>query len=78
MLSDMERRGLVEVKVDPTDKRARIVDFSPQTEALRGLGRKVLSDLEIQLGARIGAARLEALRDSLHADWGPAPIPGAT
>lgn len=75
MLADMEQRGLVEVKVDPADKRARIVDFSPQTEALRGLGVKVLRDLEKQLGQRIGKARFDALRDALHAEWGSAPMP---
>ncbi|MBP7705042.1 MAG: MarR family transcriptional regulator [Caulobacter sp.] len=75
MLSDMEKRGLVEVKVDPDDKRARIVDFSPETEALRGLGTKVLRDLEKTLGERIGKARFDALHDALHADWGAAPTP---
>lgn len=77
MLADMEKRGLVVVKEDPTDKRARIVDFSPEAEVLRGLGRDTLSRLEAELGARIGADQLEALRGALGSDWGPAPVASA-
>jgi DNA-binding MarR family transcriptional regulator len=77
MLSDMEARGLVEVKVDPDDKRARIVDFSPRTESLRGLAGEVLRGLEEKLGERIGRERFDALRDALRADWGAAPMPSS-
>lgn len=75
MLAEMEKRGLVVVRSDPTDKRARIVDFSPEAEGLRGLARTVLTDVEMRLGQRIGDERIAALRGALQADWGPAPGP---
>jgi len=74
MLAEMEKRGLVVVKSDPDDKRARIVDFSPRAEALRGIARKILSDVEAELAGRIGEDQIAHLRGALQVDWGPAPL----
>ncbi|MEW5684035.1 MAG: MarR family transcriptional regulator [Pseudomonadota bacterium] len=77
MLGEMERRGLIVIKPDPDDRRARIIDFSPETERLRIVSVDLLREFERQLGERIGAARFTALREALELDWGPAPQPGA-
>jgi len=72
-LAEMEARGLVATRPDPSDKRALIVEFSAQSAALQSDALQVLASIERELAARIGTARFDALKEAAGADWGPPP-----
>lgn len=78
LLTAMAKRNLVVLRPDPDDGRAQIVEFSPQMAAIRKAAEKVLLQLETDLGERIGAKRLVAMREALRADWGPTPTRAAS
>jgi DNA-binding MarR family transcriptional regulator len=73
MLRDLHDRGLVVVRDDPDDGRARIVNFSPASESLRNAARDALEALERQLEARIGGKDYRSLRAALLKNWGDPP-----
>ncbi|MDB5482635.1 MAG: hypothetical protein JWO83_3688, partial [Caulobacteraceae bacterium] len=74
MLRDLHDRGLVVVRDDPDDGRARIVHFSPASESLRNAARDALEALERQLEARIGGKDDRSLRAALLKNWGDPPL----
>jgi DNA-binding MarR family transcriptional regulator len=73
LIAQMEARGLVVVRPDPADGRAKIVGFSPKSTKIRDTAMKALSEFEAVLGERIGVGRLNDLRAALAVDWGPVP-----
>ena len=73
-LAEMEDRGLVIVSPDPDDKRARLVSFSPHSAGIRDDAIMILKVVEATLASRIGARRLDDLKDAAAADWGPSPV----
>jgi hypothetical protein len=54
------------VSPDPHDKRARIVRFAPESQAIRDDAQKVLRELESELENAVGSENLEALRQGLR------------
>lgn len=74
MLADLEARGVITVSVDPDDRRARIVTFSPAARDLRDAARAILVAVEEVLEDRIGPRKVTGLRRALEADWGPPPV----
>lgn len=73
-LAEMESRGLIAIAPDPDDKRARVVTFSKQSTTIRDDAISTLKVIEATLGSRIGARRVEALRDATAVDWGASPV----
>jgi len=73
MLAELEAKGLIEVVVDPSDRRARIVNFSSRSAALRDAAHENLTRLEDLLRERIGPRRFDGLSEALMADWGEPP-----
>lgn len=73
-LADMEARGLVVTRQDPDDKRARLVGFSERSAPIRDDAVATLKLIEATLGSRIGASRLETLKDLAASDWGASPV----
>jgi len=73
MLLGLRDRGVLEIREDPTDRRSRIVDFSPEFADQGAACGEILMKLESKLGRRIGFETLKALRVALAADWGPPP-----
>jgi DNA-binding MarR family transcriptional regulator len=70
-LAEMEAEGLISLRSDPKDGRAKVVEFSPRG---RGIGRAALAAIgamEQELARRLGRRRLEELKKALYADWGP-------
>jgi DNA-binding MarR family transcriptional regulator len=63
--------GLIESLDDKNDKRSRRLQFTAQSDALRGFADAVIFDLEKTLRSRIGAANLRDLKRILQLDWGP-------
>lgn len=72
-LADMEAHGLIDIAPDPTDKRARVVTFSAKSGPLRDDAVMILKVIEDTLASRIGAPKVEALRDAASSDWGESP-----
>ena len=73
LLTELEKRDIVQVSSDPKDKRARIVDFHPSASGLRDLASEILGELEAVVSGRIGEQRFETMREALAADWGEPP-----
>ncbi|MNH95116.1 MarR family protein [compost metagenome] len=65
-LTEMVDRKLLELAPDPDDKRARIVRFAPESQAIRGDAQQVLRELESELEKAVGRENLEALRLGLR------------
>jgi len=69
-LKELIAVGLVELVVDPRDRRAKIARLSERGKPLRILASRILNDLEEELADRIGAQALRSLRKALEKDWG--------
>jgi DNA-binding MarR family transcriptional regulator len=65
-LTEMVDRKLLELAPDPDDKRARIVRFAPESQAIRGDAQQALRELESELEKAVGRENLEALRLGLR------------
>ncbi|MNS04299.1 MULTISPECIES: MarR family winged helix-turn-helix transcriptional regulator [unclassified Brevundimonas] len=72
-INSLVERGVFELVDDPTDGRIRIVQLTPMGKAMRRDAQKIVAHLTEELGRRIGARRVKALRESFAGDWG-API----
>lgn len=70
-LAEMEQEGLISLRPDPADGRAKIVEFSRRG---RGIGHTALAAIramELELESRLGRRMMQELRNALYADWGP-------
>ena len=76
MLNELRDRGMLRMRVDPSDKRSQIVEFSPRFTKMGSACAEVLAQVEGQLARRIGLRSFEAMRRGLCADWGPPPMIG--
>ncbi|MNL21465.1 MarR family protein [compost metagenome] len=70
-INALVERGVFELVDDPTDGRIRIVQLTPMGKAMRQDAQKIVAHLTDELGRRIGARRVKALRESFAGDWGP-------
>ncbi|MGA9795134.1 MAG: helix-turn-helix domain-containing protein [Rhizomicrobium sp.] len=75
MLADLEKKGVVSVKPDRNDARARVAKFSTKSAGLRDAAMHILTELEETLAGRIGARKMKGLREGLLAEWGVPPRP---
>lgn len=72
-INALVERGVFELADDPTDGRIRIVQLTPMGKAMRQDAQKIVAHLSEELGRRIGARRVKALREAFAGDWG-APV----
>lgn len=70
MANEAMRHGLVELTDSPSNKRVRLVRFTPKGEAMFAKGTRTLEQIERELSERIGAEDMETLRRILAKDWG--------
>lgn len=70
IITELSRRGLITLSVDPADARGRIVEYSYDAQDLRKAAHTVVRELEALLETRIGSEAFEALRKGLAPDWG--------
>ena len=70
MVQRLIAAGLVEVVPNPHSGRSKLVMLTPAGLTRRAQALKLLADVEAELGQRIGAERVTALRDALEQDWG--------
>ncbi|MBI1198352.1 MAG: MarR family transcriptional regulator [Phenylobacterium sp.] len=74
IITDLTRRGLISLAVDPNDARARIVEYRYDAQDLRRAAIKVTSELEALLERRIGSDAFRSLRAGLTPEWGEAAL----
>lgn len=80
IITDLSRRGLIRISVDPADARGRIVEYEFEAQDLRRAAHTVVDELEALLRERIGRKAFEALKTGLAGDWGELaliPVPPA-
>jgi len=70
MANEAVRHGLVDLVDSPTNKRVRLVQFTPKGEEMFAKGSQTLERIEGALSERIGAQDMETLRRILAQDWG--------
>jgi DNA-binding MarR family transcriptional regulator len=70
-INGMIEIGLLELADDPDDRRSKIVVISEQGTRMREHARQASTLMSDELARRIGAGKLEALREALAAEWGP-------
>ena len=76
IVDDCLSLGLVELSVDPSDKRARLVRFSERGYAFTEVTRQSVSAIEREFAERIGASAFAAFRGELLAlrrEFAPSP-----
>ncbi|MDN4476817.1 MarR family transcriptional regulator [Demequina sp. SYSU T00192] len=66
LVDELEARGLLERRQDPSDRRARIVAATPAGAALFGQARARIEDAQRDLWAPHSAPEIEALRAMLR------------
>jgi DNA-binding MarR family transcriptional regulator len=64
-VADLERLGIVEQVPDPGDARAKLVRYTRFGRAGHRRAMAVFTDLEHELAARVGAARVSTLKADL-------------
>ena len=69
-LSEMVHDNLLEMKPDPEDGRAKIVEISPKAQDIRDAAIKANRAIEKELAKRIGKGNVANLIKALHKDWG--------
>lgn len=70
-----EGLGLLELDVDPNDRRAMILRFSDNGWRVVRLAAARMTEIELELAERIGRENVDKLMELLALDWGPAEIP---
>ncbi|MDB5596199.1 MAG: MarR family transcriptional regulator [Hyphomicrobiales bacterium] len=66
-LKPLERRGLVEVKIDPEDKRGRLIGLTTQGRKLLAAAVPVWTQTHAEVEARLARGDAERLRSDLRA-----------
>ncbi|MEU4606946.1 MarR family transcriptional regulator [Kribbella sp. NPDC023972] len=74
IVDDMERRGYVERRPDPSDARARLLQLTTRGEAALAAARKFHQAYERKLRRQFGDGAIDSLRDVLTAMAGEAQI----
>lgn len=69
MLAEMAAKDLIKIDDDPSDRRARIISFSPAAQPLREDANAILLELEKRLEKTIGKSRMNAIRAGMAIDW---------
>jgi DNA-binding MarR family transcriptional regulator len=64
------RHGLVELVDSPTNRRVRLLKFTPLGEQMFASGTADLLEIERQLAARLGESDMAELLRILSKDWG--------
>lgn len=71
LLQGMKSEGLLELVPDPHDKRAKVVQFSRDSDGIRLAAEAAIVAIEKELAARIGKVAFANLKKALSLDWGP-------
>ncbi len=75
-VNQMVGMGMLEMRDDPQDGRAKVAALSAMGEAMRKDADDAVEALTAELSRRIGKANIAALARAFAADWGEAPRSG--
>jgi DNA-binding MarR family transcriptional regulator len=73
-IGQIVRKGIFELKDDPSDNRIKIVALTADGSAMRNDARATVTYLTDRLSERIGKRHVQSLRDALSQDWGPVTL----
>ncbi len=71
-VQELQRLGLATLVLDPTNRSAKLVVPTDRGRDSIRVAKAALAKLEGELAQRLGRQRVQALRQALEADWGPA------
>lgn len=74
LLQGMKEEGWLELVSDPSDKRAKVVQFSARSDGIRQAAEAAIVAIETELAERIGNQAVANLKKTLLLDWGPLVI----
>lgn len=74
LLSEMEKQGIILIRAEPGDRRAKIVEFNPEWLEYHRFTRGILLKLEEHLSKKLGKPLVDALRQVLESDWSDPPV----
>lgn len=66
MIKSLDKRGLIERRPHPTDRRAQGLHLSPTGKTLQKSAQATATQLEIDVASRLSAQELDTLKDLLH------------
>jgi DNA-binding MarR family transcriptional regulator len=69
-INQMVKLGIVQMDVDPADRRHMIVSLTDLGARMRKDAQRSMDDLTAQIGAKLGQDKFDALLAALEADWG--------
>ena len=69
-IGQMVKLGIVQLEVDPEDRRHMIVSLTGLGARMRKDAQRSMDALTAQIAARLGQDRFDALLAALEADWG--------
>lgn len=69
-INELVSAGFLKLENDPTDKRAKVVGFTPQGLKLAYDALKSLREVEAELAVRLGDEDVTRLREILLKEWG--------
>lgn len=73
-IRQMEKKGIVEMNEDPSNRRLRLVQLTETGQQMRNDGMKAMEMILAELGQRIGKRKVAQLSDILATDWGPSLV----
>jgi len=72
-VTNMSRKGILELKPDKRDGRAKVVELTAKGKAMRKDAQRISMLMFEQLAKRIGEKNVQRLVHALTQDWGKAP-----
>ncbi len=69
-INQMVKLGIVQLEVDPADRRHMIVSLTGLGSRMRKDAQRSMDALTAQIAARLGQDKFDALLAALEADWG--------
>ncbi|WP_447930217.1 MarR family winged helix-turn-helix transcriptional regulator [Sphingopyxis fribergensis] len=69
-INQMVGLGIVQMDVDPTDRRHMVVSLTDLGARMRKDAQRSMDALTAQIAARLGQDKFDALLAALEADWG--------
>jgi len=66
LLRELETLGYVERAIDPSDRRARLVTFTPRGQRANEIGIETIRETERKWAERVGADHVRVMRETLE------------
>lgn len=70
-LSELEQNGFISLNPDPSDGRAKVIQFTARGKTVAMTARAAMQMVDAELAKRLGSKKSEFLREILNQDWGP-------